>query len=138
MLSISSGLDHFTNSWILDSTCSFHVTPNKDWFDTYKLVNSGSVLMGNDASCKVVGIGNIRTKMFDDFIRILCDVKHVPDIRNNLILWGALDSGKFSFKSESEIIKVSKGVMIVMKGQKLAMTIYRLLGTTIIGGAAVI
>ena len=102
------------------------------------LVNYGSIMMGNDASCKVVGIGNIRTKMFDGFIRTLCDVRHVPDIRNNLILWGALDSGKFSFKSESEIIKVSKGVMIVMKGQKLAMTIYRLLGTTIIGGAAVI
>ena len=46
MLSVSSSSEHLMDSWILDSTCSFHVTPNKDWFDTYRLVNSGSVLMG--------------------------------------------------------------------------------------------
>ena len=34
----------------MDSTCSYHMTPNKDWFDTCRLVNSGFVLMGNDAS----------------------------------------------------------------------------------------
>ena len=65
ILFVSSGSEHLMDSWILDSTCSFHVTPNKDWFDTYKLVNSSSVLMGNDASCKVIGIRNIRIKMFD-------------------------------------------------------------------------
>ena len=57
MLSISSNRDHLTNSWIKDSTCSYHMTPNKDWFDTYRLVNSGYVLMRNDASCRVVGMG---------------------------------------------------------------------------------
>ena len=59
MLSISSSSDHLIDSWILDSACSYHMTPNKDWFNTYKSVNSGSILMGNDASCKVAGIGNI-------------------------------------------------------------------------------
>ena len=49
--------------------------PNKDWFDTYKLVNSGSIMKGNDASCKVFGIGNIRVKMFDSVIRTLCDAQ---------------------------------------------------------------
>ena len=34
MISISSSQDHLTDSWIMDSTCSYHVTPNKDWFDT--------------------------------------------------------------------------------------------------------
>ena len=34
-----------TNSWIMDSACSYHMTPNKDWFDTYRLVNYGFVLM---------------------------------------------------------------------------------------------
>ena len=51
MLSVSSNGDHLIDSWIIDSTCSYHITPNKHWFDTYKLVNSGSILMGNDASC---------------------------------------------------------------------------------------
>ena len=33
---------------------------------------------------------------------------------------------------------MSKGVMTVMKGQKLAVNIYKLLGTTIVGGVATV
>ena len=82
--------------------------PNKDWFDTYKLVNYGSVLMGNDASCRVVEIENIRVKMFDGVIRTLCDVRHVPDLRKNLISLGTLNSNGFSYKSANELMKVIK------------------------------
>jgi hypothetical protein len=35
MLSVASNSEHLMDSWIMDSTCSFHITPNKDWFDTY-------------------------------------------------------------------------------------------------------
>ena len=92
------------------------MTPNRDWFNTYRLVNSGYVLMGNDASCKVVGIGNIIIKMFDGVVRTLYDVRHVPDLRNNMISLGTLDCNGFSYKSTSGVMKVSKCVMIVMKG----------------------
>ena len=75
----------------MDSTCSYHMTPNKDWFDTYRLLNSAYFLMGNDVSCRVVQMGNIRVKMFDGGIRTLCDVRHVPDLRKNMISLGTLD-----------------------------------------------
>ena len=35
-------------------------------------------------------------------------------------------------------MKVSKGVLTVMKGHKLARNIYKLMGATIVGGAAII
>ena len=92
--------------------------------------------MGNDASCKVIGIRNIRIKMFDGVVKMLCDVRHIPDLRKNLISLGALDSNGFCYKSESGVMKVSKGIMTVMKGQKTAGNIYRFLGTTVVGGAA--
>ena len=60
MLSVSSNANRLIDSWVLDSAFSFHVTLHRDWFDTYKSVNCGSVLMGNDATCKVVGIGTIK------------------------------------------------------------------------------
>ena len=81
----SSSRDHLMYSWIMDSACSYHMTPNKDWFDTYRLVNTGFVLMGNDASCKVVRMWNIIVKMFDGVIKALCDVRHVPNLRKNMI-----------------------------------------------------
>ena len=34
MLSVASNSEQSVDSWILDSVCSFHVTPNRDWFDT--------------------------------------------------------------------------------------------------------
>jgi hypothetical protein len=80
MLSVASTSEHLMDSWILDSACSFHVTPNRDWFDTYRSVNSGIVTMGNGAHCKITGIENIRIKMFDGVVRTLCDVRHVPEM----------------------------------------------------------
>ena len=74
--------------------------------------------------------------MFDGVVRTLCDVRHVPNLRKNLISLGTLDCNGFSYKSTSGVMKVSKGVMTVMKGQKLAGNIYKLLGTTIVGGVA--
>ena len=91
------------------------MTHNKDWFNTYRSVNSSYVLMSNDASCKVVRIGNIIIKMFDDVVRMLCDVRHVHELRKNLISLGTLDYNRFSFKSTSGVMKVSKDVMTVMK-----------------------
>ena len=92
--------------------------------------------MGNDASCKVIGIENIRIKMFDGVVRTLCDIKHVPNLRKNLISLGVLNSNEFCYKSKSEVMKVSKDSMIVMKGYKIARNIYKLLGTIVVGEAA--
>ena len=124
MLSVSSSSNHLTDSWILDSACSYYMTPKKDWFNTYRSVNYGSVLMGNDASCKVAGIGNIKIKMFDGVVRTLGDVRHVPDLNKNLISLGTLDCNRFSYKSTSGVMKVSKGAMTMMKGHKLARKIF--------------
>jgi hypothetical protein len=39
--------------------------------------------------------------MFDDAVRILCDVRHILDLRKNLISLCILDYN-FNFKSEDE------------------------------------
>ena len=56
----------------------------------------------------------------------------------NLISLGTLDSYEFNYKSANGLLKVSKGVMTVMEGQKLVVNIYKLMGTTIVGGAAIV
>ena len=99
----------------MDFICSYHMMPDKDWFDTYRLVNFGYVLMGNDASCRVVRIRNIGVKMLDGIIQTLCDVRHVPDLRKNPISLGTLDGNDFNYKSTNGVMKVRKCVMTVMK-----------------------
>lgn len=62
-LSVSLRSDHFTNGSILNSSRSYHMSPHRDSFDTYKMVNSRSILMGKDTSCKVAEIGTIMIKI---------------------------------------------------------------------------
>uniref|UniRef100_A0A2N9GMG5 Integrase catalytic domain-containing protein n=1 Tax=Fagus sylvatica TaxID=28930 RepID=A0A2N9GMG5_FAGSY len=138
MLSVSSSTDGLNNSWLLDSACSFHVTPHRNWFDTYRSINCGSVRMGNDATCTIIGMGTIKIKMSDGVVRTLEEVRHIPDMRKNLISLGTLDSKGYSYKSENGIMKVSKGAMVVMTGQKISSNVYKLLGNTILGGVAAV
>ena len=62
------------------------MTHNRDWFSTYNLVHKGAVLMGNNASCKVVGIRTVCIRMFVGEFRTLGDVRHVPNLKKSLIL----------------------------------------------------
>ena len=75
--------------------------------------------MGNDISCKFVGIGSIRIKMFDGSVKILTDVRHVPELRKNLISLGVLDSGGYKSIVQGGVMKVYKGILLVMKVKKV-------------------
>ena len=61
----------------MDLGWSFHIGPNRDWFSTYEAIASGVVLMGNNATCKVVGIRSMHVKMHDGIIRTIIDVCYV-------------------------------------------------------------
>ncbi len=67
LLSVSSCDDALSESWFLDFACSYHMCLKKEWFDTYKPYNS-TVIMGNDATCLVIGIGTMKIKMFDGVV----------------------------------------------------------------------
>ena len=99
------------------------MTPTRDWFSTYKLVHNGVVLMGNNASCKVVGIGTIHIKMFDGVVRTLGNIIHVPDLKRNLISLSTLDAKGYNYTGEGGVLKISKEALVVMKGhQKTALS----------------
>jgi hypothetical protein len=93
--------------------------------------------MGNDATCIIIGMETIKIKMSDSVVRTLQEVRHIPDMRKNLISL-ALDSKGYNYKFENEIIKVSKGAMVVMTGQKISSNVYKLLGNIILGGVAAV
>ena len=84
------------DAWILDSSCAYHICPNWDWFTTYQLINGGIILMENNTSCKVVGIGTIRIKSHDGIMRTLSNVRHIPDLKKNMISLGTLDAKGYS------------------------------------------
>ncbi|KAH9650990.1 hypothetical protein KPL70_026576 [Citrus sinensis] len=123
-------------NWVLDSGCSFHMCPNKILFTNYETCDGGIVVMGNDSSCRVVGRGSIRLRVFDGMIRKLRDVRHVPDLKRNLISLGMLDKTGCLVKLESGTLKVLKWSMVVMKGN-MSNGLYVLQGSAVTGDVAV-
>lgn len=101
--------DMYCDKWILDSGCSLHMTPNQEWFDSYKKTDVGKVLMGNNIACKVTGIGTVKVNISDGSIKVFTYVRHVPKLKRNLISLGMLDEAGCTFKGENGTLKISKG-----------------------------
>uniref|UniRef100_A0A2N9GFS8 Integrase catalytic domain-containing protein n=1 Tax=Fagus sylvatica TaxID=28930 RepID=A0A2N9GFS8_FAGSY len=47
------------DEWVIDSAASYHVTPRREFFTSYKAGNLGRVKMGNKSYADIVGISDI-------------------------------------------------------------------------------
>lgn len=96
-----------------------------------------SVHIGNNSRYKITIIGIIHIRMHDGIIRMLSNVNHVFDLKNNLIFLGILDSNGSKIVIESNNLKLSRGDIILMRGQKVS-SLYILQGTIESGSATII
>ena len=124
------------DEWVLDSGCTFHMCPYREWFTSYETVNSGVVLMGNDTRCNIAGRGTVQIRTHDGIVRSLSNVRHVPNMTRCLISLGTLETNGCRITMEHGVLKVMKGAMVVMKGLRMG-SLYILDGTTAAGVAAV-
>ncbi|KAG8481048.1 hypothetical protein CXB51_025755 [Gossypium anomalum] len=92
----------------------FHMSPNQDWFTTYETVSEGVVLMGNNASCKIKGVGTIKVKMFDGVVRTLSDGSTITG--NTAVASSSLSDNditklwhmRLGHMSENDMVELSK------------------------------
>jgi hypothetical protein len=45
--------DH--EAWLVDSSESFHMTPNREWFCEYERYDGGNIFLGGDSTTKIIG-----------------------------------------------------------------------------------
>ena len=116
-LVVIAGCAETNDEWVLDTACTFHMCPHRDWFNTFDSTTSaGSVLGFDNSPCKIEGIGSIRIKIFDGIIRTLTDVRYIPKMKRNLISMSALDAKGYTYSGGDSVLKVTKGSLVVMKG----------------------
>lgn len=60
------------------------------------------VLMGNNLVCKVMGINTTSLKLADGVVTDLTQVRHVPDLKRNLISIGMLDQSSCTIRHKRE------------------------------------
>ena len=74
--------------------------------------------MRNSGVSKIVGIGDVCLETSIGNKLVLKDVRHLPDIRLNLISTGKLDDEGFTNSFGESKWKLTKGSLVVVRGKK--------------------
>ncbi|CAH9088439.1 unnamed protein product [Cuscuta epithymum] len=117
-------VDSSDSEWLVDTGASYHCVPRRDYFMTYQAGDFGSVKMGNQSSASIVGLGDIRVKTSVGCILTLKGVRHIPDLRLNLLSANVLDQEGFKHTFGDGKWKLSKGSMTVARGE-LCCSLYK-------------
>jgi hypothetical protein len=92
--------------------------------------------MGDNHALEIAGIGTIKLKMYDGLIRTIIGVRHVKDLRKNLLSVGQFDSLGCKIRTDNGIMKIVKGALVVLKARKTVANMFVLMGETHHGAAA--
>jgi hypothetical protein len=116
-------LYNIIESWVVDSGASFHSTPHRKYFQDYVQGDFGQVYLGDDEPCQIVGMGKVKIKQKNGNQWLLKEVRHIPNLRRNIISIGQLESEGCISIFTDKAWKVTKGSLVMVKGEKVG-TLY--------------
>ena len=106
------------STWVVDIVVSFHITTRRDFFLSYTSGSFGWVKMGNEAKCKIVGMGDVELETSIRCKLVLKDVRHVPEMRFSLISIGKLDDEVYHSHLGEGKWKLTKGSRVLARRKK--------------------
>ncbi|GJS31121.1 retrovirus-related pol polyprotein from transposon TNT 1-94 [Tanacetum coccineum] len=98
---------------IMDSGCSYHMTPRLDILFDFLECDGGSVQLGDNRECKIRGIGKVRLQLKDGSSFVLHNVRYIPELKRNLISLGTLEKEGYTVKMQSGKVKVINGSRVI-------------------------
>lgn len=118
------------DTWILNSGYTFHMTPHEEWLEEFTTSDSGNMLLGDNKSCKIMGMVSVRIRLHSGQVRLIQEVMYVSALKRNLLSIGVSDKEVYVISAKKCVMKVSLGSMIVMRENRIN-GIYILDGKTI-------
>lgn len=116
--------------WVMDSGCTFHITPRKDLLSNLVEFEGSKVMMGNNTHCTVRGIGDIKIENEDGSTVTLSRVRYMPEMGRNLISYGQLEQSGCNYSGKGYQVVFYKERKKVLMG-KYSNGLYYLQGTVI-------
>lgn len=111
VLTVFKGMDTFSHDeWILDSGCHVDIYSRKEYFDMFQEKNMYFVFLGDGSTYDITNVGIGKIKMFDGVVCTLGGVAYVPKMQK----------------------KITRGCLVLMKGEKYGDGLYCLMGNIII------
>jgi hypothetical protein len=86
--------------------------------------------MSDNHALEIVGISTIKLKMYDGLIHTISGVRHVKDLKKNLLSIGQFDSLGCTIRIDNGIMKIIKRAMMVLKARKTVANMFVLMGET--------
>nr|GEW80284.1 retrovirus-related Pol polyprotein from transposon TNT 1-94 [Tanacetum cinerariifolium] len=71
--------------FVMDSAGSYHMTHRRDILYDFKVVDGGSVRLGDNRTCTIKGTGKVKLQLHNESSFIPKDVMYVPGLRRSLI-----------------------------------------------------
>ena len=103
--------------WWYDTGATTHICMDREMFSTYqKSKTDNQVKMGNISQSKVEGTGKVVLKMTYGREVTLTNVKHVPDMKKNLISGSLMSKRGFGINFESDQLILRKSGAFIGKG----------------------
>lgn len=118
------------DKWVIDSGCSYHMTSRREWFVEFSEVAGGQVLLADDRSVSVQGIGSIRINAKGGTVKNLTKVRYVPNLKRNLISVSSLDMQGFRQEGGEGKTSFYKNGKLALQGT-LCGSLYLLDGDTL-------
>lgn len=98
--------------WWYDTGATTHICADREMFSTYqKSKSTEQLFMGNSAFSKIIGRGKVVLKELT-----LQNVKHVPDMRKNLISGTLMSKAGFATNFESDKLMLKKFGVFIGRG----------------------
>ncbi|OMO99089.1 Integrase, catalytic core [Corchorus capsularis] len=110
--------------WIVDTGATYHCVPKRELSTTYKAGDFGETRMGNKSVSQIVGIGDIVVQTSTGCTLTLKNVRHIPDLRMNLLSINVLDKEKYESRQKDRQWNHFYGSLLVAKGS-LCCTMYK-------------
>nr|GFC89427.1 zinc finger, CCHC-type [Tanacetum cinerariifolium] len=128
VMMVMSAQAHALLDWIMDSECSYHMTPMLGILFDFLECDGGSVQLGDNEECKIRGIGKVRVKLKDMSSFVLHNVRYIPELKRNLISVGTLEKERYTVKLQSGKVNVINGSRVILSGIRRDNCVYSLNG----------
>nr|GEU83791.1 retrotransposon protein, putative, Ty1-copia subclass [Tanacetum cinerariifolium] len=114
--------------WIMDSGCSYHMTPRLDIFFDFLECDGGSVQLCDNMECKIRGIGKVRVQLKDVSSFVLHNVRFIHELKRNLISLRTFEKEGHAVKLQSGKVKVINDSRVILSGIRKDSCVYSLDG----------
>ena len=115
-------VDSLVDSQVLDFGASFHTTAHCDIMENYVAGNYGKVYLLDGEPLEIVGMGDIRLKLLNEFVQKIWKVRYVPMLMCNLISVGQLDDERHNVAFTCDAWKVTKGSWLLLNEVKMELS----------------